>query len=90
MGYLDHEHRQIRTIVNWDPIDHHEILQAPILFGIAEIELDLEAQPLIVNYLIIGKLQGTTEEHDMSNRLGFQIGFHHHDNVEQIGEFLMP
>src|SRR5437870_13833816 len=61
MGDIDHEHSQIRTIINWDPIDHHEILQAPILFGIAEIELDLEAQPIIVNYLSIGKLQVTTE-----------------------------
>src|SRR5439155_8367147 len=54
MGYIDHEHSQIRTIVNWDPIDHHEILQAPILFGIAEIELDLEAQPIIIRWDLSG------------------------------------
>jgi hypothetical protein len=41
MGYIDHEHSQIRTIVNWDPIDHHEILQAPILFLIVRANLEV-------------------------------------------------
>ena len=41
-GDIDHEHSQVGAIVNRDGFDIHEILQAPMLFGIPEIELDLE------------------------------------------------
>ena len=42
VGEIDHKHGEIRTIVHGRLLHRHEIFQAPILFGITKIELQLE------------------------------------------------
>ena len=50
---VDHKHRQVSGIVNRGLVDIHKIFQSPELFGIAEIELNLEAEAIIVNQFVI-------------------------------------
>jgi len=90
VGDIDHKHGKIGTVVDWRLLHRHAIFQAPVLFRIPEITLDLETQPIIVYQLIIGKCSVTTEQYDVSHGLRLQIGFHHHHNIEQISKFLMP
>jgi hypothetical protein len=42
-------------------LHRHEIFQAPILFRVPEIALQLETQPILVNQVIIGEVQVTAE-----------------------------
>ena len=59
VGEIDHKHGEIRTIVHGRLLHRLEIFQAPILFGITKIELQLETQTIIVYQLIIRKVQVT-------------------------------
>ena len=61
MGHIDHKHGKIGTVVDRRLLHRHEIFQAPILFGVPEIALNLETQPLRVNQVIIGEVQVTAE-----------------------------
>ena len=42
VGNIDHKHSQIGRIVNRELVDVHKIFQSPKLFGVAEVEFDLE------------------------------------------------
>ena len=42
VSHIDHEQRQIRRICDPDGGDVHDVFQAPVLFGIPEVKLDLE------------------------------------------------
>lgn len=55
-------------------LDIHEVFQAPVLLGIAEIELDLEAQAVELDDFVMRLLEVSTEQNYM--RLGqcIQIG----------------
>ncbi len=46
---IDHEQRQIRRIGDPGGGDVHEVFQAPVLFGIPKVKLNLEPQPIIVD-----------------------------------------
>ncbi len=87
---IDHEHSQVGAIVNGDGFDIHEILQAPELFGVAEVELDLETQAIVVNELVIGQVEVTAEQNDVSSGLGFEIGFDDDDHIQGVGKELVP
>ncbi|MCI5182575.1 MAG: hypothetical protein D3921_08660 [Candidatus Electrothrix sp. AW1] len=41
--------------------DVHKIIKPPVLFSITEVELNLEAQPVLLDQLVIGQLQVGTE-----------------------------
>jgi hypothetical protein len=49
LGQVDHQHRQVGTVVDRRWLDHHEVFQAPVLFGVSEVELDLEAQAIVID-----------------------------------------
>ena len=49
MGDVDHEHRQIGTVINWSFLDTHEVFETPKLFRISKIKLQLETQPIVIN-----------------------------------------
>jgi hypothetical protein len=51
------------------------------LFRVSKIELQLEAQPIIVDSLIVPQRQVTTKEYYMRCFGGFQIRFDDHDNI---------
>src|SRR5438128_12585656 len=90
MGDIDHEHRQISTIIDWPCVDIHEVFESPVLFRVSKIELQLEAQPIIVDQEIISQCQVTTEKHHMSGLVGLQICFDDDDNIKHLGKLLMP
>jgi hypothetical protein len=48
MGHLDHKHGKIGTVVDRRLLHRHEIFQAPILFRVPEIALQLETQPILI------------------------------------------
>jgi hypothetical protein len=60
----------------------HEVLQPPILFGVAEIELQLKAQAVIVNQFVSNQRQITAKQNDMRHCLRFQIGFDDDHTIE--------
>ena len=90
MGDIDHEHRQIRTIIDWPCVDIHEVFESPVLFRVSKIELQLEAQAIIVDQVLIPQRQITTEEHHMSGLVSLQLCFDDDDNVQHLGKLLMP
>ena len=49
VGYIDHEQGQIRRIRDSRGGNIHEVFQAPILFGIPEVKLDLEPQAIVTD-----------------------------------------
>ena len=43
IGHIDHEQRQIGRIGDPGGGDVHEVFQAPVLFGISKVKLNLES-----------------------------------------------
>ena len=78
---INHEHSQVGAIVNGDGFDVHEILQAPELFCVPEVELDLETKAIVVDELVISQVKITAEQNDVSSGLGFEIGFDDDDHI---------
>ncbi len=62
VGYMDHDQGQIRRIRDSRGRDIHEVFQAPVLFGIPKVKLDLEPQPIIVYEWCIRQGQVTAEQ----------------------------
>jgi len=60
------------------------------LFRVSKIELQLEAQPIIVDQEIISQRQVTTEKHHMSGLVGLQICFDDDDDIKPLGKLFMP
>ena len=57
---VHHEERQIGGIGDSLFFDIHKIIQTPILLGVAEIELDLKTQGVVIIEFFIGQLQVAT------------------------------
>ena len=68
--HIDHEQRQIRRIGDACWRDVHEVLEAPVLFGIPEVKLNLEPQAIVVHERRIGQVQITAEQDNMGSGLG--------------------
>ena len=90
MRQVDHKHSQIGRIVNRDLVDIHKIFQPPELFGVAEIELDLEPEAVIVNQLIVSQFQVATEQDHIGAGLGFEIEFVDDDHIEWVRKEFVP
>ena len=89
LGEIDHKEGKANGIGDRRLFDIHEILQAPELFGISEIELDLESELVVVNELVISKVQITAEEDDMGPFLRREIGLDDDDHVQRVGKRLV-
>jgi hypothetical protein len=50
---VHHEESQIGRIGDRPFFDIHKVIQSPVLFGIPEIELDLEPQAVVVHQFFI-------------------------------------
>lgn len=50
---INHKHRQVSGIVNRTLLDIHKVFQAPELFGVPKIELELEPEAVILNQWLI-------------------------------------
>src|SRR5215475_14804776 len=89
VGYIDHEQGQIRRIGDPCGGDVHEVFQAPVLFGIPKVKLNLEPQAIIVHEVGIGEVRVTTEQDDMSPRLGAKIGLGDDDDIQRLRVLLV-
>src|SRR3990172_4721916 len=86
---VDHEERKLSGIGHGHFFDVHKITQAPVLFGVAKIELNLESQAVKVNDFSRSQFQIGGEQNDVGLRFGGQISFEYHDDVEGEGEFFV-
>lgn len=87
---IDHEEGQVSGIGDRRWLNVHEILQAPVLFSVAEIELQLEAQAVVVNELWMAQVQVGAKENDMSASLGSELGLDDDHDIERFGKLLIP
>jgi hypothetical protein len=90
MGDMDHEPREIGTIIHRRFMDVHAVFESPRLFRVSKIALQLAAQPLRVDSLIIPQRQVPTQEYHMRCFGGFQMRFDDHDHRKHVGKLLMP
>ena len=86
---IHHEQRQIGRIRKACRMGGHEVFQAPILFRVAEIELQLESKAVIVNQIVKPQCQITTEQQHV--RLGecFQIGLDNANDIQRLRKGLV-
>ena len=81
---IDHEKREVDGIGNGMGGDRPKIAQAPMLLGIPEIELNLEAETVIVDDLFSRQRQVSREENDMGVFASQSMGFDDNDNIEDV------
>ena len=89
VGYIDHKQGQIRRIRDACGGDIHEVFQAPVLFGISKVKLDLEPQTVIVHEGGVRQGQVTAEQHDMGPGLGTQVGLGDDDDIQGLRKLLV-
>ena len=89
LGDVDHAERQIGGIGDGRLFDIHEILEAPVLLGVPEVELDLEAQGVVVDDLIIGLVAITAEQNGMGAGACLAVGLNDDHNVQRLGKEFM-
>ena len=89
-GNIDHKHGQISRIVKGDLVDVHKIFQSPVLFSVAEVEFNLEAEAVIVDEFIESQFQIAAEKDNPSHFLSFEVGFDDDDNIEFIRDEFVP
>ena len=87
--HIDHEQRQVGRIGDASGGDVHEVFQTPVLFGVTEVELDLEAQAVVVPQRVVGELQVTAEQDDMCLGLRVQIRLDDDDHVQRLCELFV-
>jgi len=89
MRYIDHEQRQVECIGERDFLDVHEIFQPPMLFGIPEIKLDLEAQAVVIDELVKGKLTVTAEQVHVGEGTRLQVDLGDDNHIEWLRKSLV-
>src|SRR5215831_20655549 len=89
VGDIDHEQRQIGRIGDSARGHVHEVFQAPVLFGIPKVKLDLKPQPIIVYEGCVCQGQVTAEQDDMGAGLGAQVRLCEYDDIQGLHELLM-
>ena len=87
---IDHKHGKISGIVNGSLVDVHKIFQTPKLFGVAEVEFDLETKAVIVEEFVESQLQVAAEKDNVGHFLRVEVGFDNDDNIEFIGDEFVP
>src|SRR5712692_148305 len=89
MGHVDQEQGEVSRIVHGGLLDIHKILKAPILLGVSEIELNLEAQAVIIDKLRVTQIQIAAKEHDMGAFLGLEVRFHDDDDIKWLSKLFV-
>lgn len=59
------------------------------MFRIPEVELDLEAQPIEVDKLLIAQVEIAAAEHDLGSLLRTQMGFDDDDDIDPLRKGLV-
>src|SRR5258706_4115532 len=86
---VDHEQREIGGIRHRGRRGVHEILQPPVLLGIAKVELQLETKTVIIDQGGKRQRQIAAKKNDMRLRLGFQIGLDDQHDVQRLDKALV-
>ena len=86
MDHVHHEQRYVGRIVHGCRLDIHEVLQAPLWLGVSDIELDLEAQAVIIDQLRVTQIQIAAKEHDMGAFVGREVRFHDDDDMKRLSK----
>ena len=60
-----------------------------MLFGVSEVELNLEAQAVIVDKSLIRQCQVTAEQEHMCPPLGSEMGLLDNDDIESLSKLLV-
>src|SRR5712664_1333351 len=89
IGHIDHEQRQIRRIGDPCRGDVHEVFQAPVLFGVPEVKLDLEPQSIIVYEWRVRQVEITAKQDNMGAGLSAQVRLRDDDGIQRLREPLM-
>ncbi len=67
----------------------HEVFQSPELLSVAERELDLKPQGIIVDELICSQGEVGAEQQHVSALACAELGFEDDDDVQRLAELLM-
>jgi hypothetical protein len=84
--HIDHEPRQVRCIRDGGVGDVHEVFQAPVLCGVTDVALNLEAQAVVVLELVVGEFQVAAEEDDRGPGVRMQVGLDDDDDMQRVRE----
>ena len=87
--HIDHAQREIRRMRDPSGGEVHEVFQAPVLFGLQEVQLDLAPQAVIVHELCGGQCQVTAAQEDMGLGLGAQVGLGEEDDMPRLYALLV-
>ena len=60
-----------------------------MLFGVTEVELDLETEAVVVNQLVIGQLQVAAEQDDMRPSARLQVSLEDDHDVQRLAKLFM-
>ena len=66
-----------------------QVLQAPMLFSVPKVELNLESQAIIVNQFVVGEREIAAEQGDMGASLRLQMRFEDNHDVERLAKLSM-
>ena len=80
---------EVDCIGHWDFLDVSKIFQAPILFGIPEIELNFKSQTVIVDDSFIGEFQVAGKQVYLGKGTGLEIGLGDDDHIEHLFKLVM-
>jgi hypothetical protein len=67
----------------------HEVFQAPGLFGVPHVTLDLETQALVVPQRVVGDLLVAAEQDTMSPGVRLQVHLDDDDDIQRVCECLV-
>jgi hypothetical protein len=82
MGDGDHEQREVRRMVHRGLLHVHTILQPPLLLGIPEVKLDVEAKTVIIHACFVTEGHITTQQHDMGPGVSLEIDRDDDDDMQ--------
>ena len=83
MDHVHHEQREVGRIVHGGLLDRQKILAAPILLGVSEIDLALEAQAVIIDKWLRAPIQIAAQAHGMGMSLSLEVRFHDENYIER-------
>ena len=89
LGQIYHEQRQVDCVGHGGFFDIHKVFQAPILFGISEIELDFEPETVIVDDGFIGEFQIAGKQIDIGKDAGLEVGLGNDDHIKDLGKLVV-
>ncbi len=86
---IDHQQGEVGGVGDGDGRDVHKVFQTPMLLAVAEIELNLETQAVVIDDLGCRQGQVGAKQDDMTAFAGFAVGLDDDHDVELLGMILV-